>query len=154
MEKALKIISICIMSFFISLFIHPKKVIYEPKISGKVVDQNENPIQNAIVARIEENEIKNNEFGHYEYEEFKSQIVKTDINGNFVLNEKSKIDWLHTPIDLPFVWCYANFEISKDGFITYRTEFDDHCEFNENLNACKGIVFNPKIILKRLKLTQ
>ncbi|WP_040757391.1 hypothetical protein [Winogradskyella psychrotolerans] len=58
MKKAGNIILICVLIFLVGLFIHPKKVIYEPKIIGQVVDRNGNPIQNAIVARIEENEIK------------------------------------------------------------------------------------------------
>ncbi|WP_299110949.1 hypothetical protein [uncultured Winogradskyella sp.] len=119
---------------------------------GKVVDQNGNPIQNATVARIEKNEIKNKEFGYYQDEEFKSQIIKTDINGNFVLTEKSEINWLHTPIDLPFVWCYANFEVSKEGYETYKTGYnaEKNSKFNENLNGCKDIEFNPRIELKKL----
>tara|TARA_R110002049_G_scaffold295948_3_gene483755 strand:- start:4998 stop:5456 length:459 start_codon:yes stop_codon:yes gene_type:complete len=152
MKKIGNIIFFCVLIFLVGLFIHPKKVIYEPKITGQVVDQNENPIQNATVSRIEENEIKNKEFGHYEYKEFKSQIVKTDINGNFTLTEKSKIDWFHTPLDLPFVWCYANFEVSKKGYETYKTEYnaEKNSKFSENLNACKGIEFKSKIILKKL----
>lgn len=49
MKKAGKIILILVI-----LFIHPEKVIYEPKI----VAQNGNPIENGIVARIEESESK------------------------------------------------------------------------------------------------
>jgi len=152
MKKIGNIILICVLIFLIGLFIHPEKVIFKPRITGLVVDQNGNPIQNAIVERIEEREKKNKEDGYYEYEQFKSQIVKTDINGNFELAEKSKIDWLHTPIDLPFVYCFANFEVSKKGYKTYKTEYntEENTKFNENLNACKGIVFKPKIILKKL----
>jgi|AP86_3_1055499.scaffolds.fasta_scaffold77855_3 hypothetical protein len=58
MKKAGNIILICVLIFLVVLFVHPQKVIYEPKIIGQVVDQNGNPIQNAIVARIEKNEIK------------------------------------------------------------------------------------------------
>ncbi len=152
MKKLGDIIIICVLIFLLGMFIRPEKVIYEPKITGQVVDQNGNPIQNATVARVEENETKNKEYGHYEYEQFKSQIVKTDLNGNFELSARSKIDWIHTPIDLPIVYCYANFEVSKKGYETYKTKYnaEENCKFNENLNACKGIVFKPKIKLKKL----
>ena len=151
MKKNRKIILICILLLFIGIFIHPEKVIYEPKIVGKVIDQNGKSIENATVARIEEKSWKNKEFGYYEYEKFKSQIVKTDINGNFELTEKSRIDWIHNiPFHLPFVWCDTEFEVSKNGFETYRTEFGEYEEYNENLNACKGIEFKPKITLKKL----
>ena len=152
MKKVRNIILICVLIFLVGLFVRPEKVIYEPKIIGQVVDQNGNPIQNATVERIEKNEIKNREIRYYEDEELKSQIIKTDINGNFMLTEKSKIYWLHTPIDLPFVWCYANFKVSKEGYETYKTEYnaEKNSKFNENLNGCKDIEFNPRIKLKKL----
>ncbi|WP_298237306.1 hypothetical protein [uncultured Algibacter sp.] len=152
MKKVRNIILIFVLIFLVGLFIHPKKVIYAPKIIGQVVDQNGNPIQYATVVRIEKNEIENKEFGYYEHKQFKSQIIKTGINGDFVLTEKSKIDWLHTPIDLPFVWCYANFEVSKEGYETYKTEYNanKNSKFNDNQNACKDIEFNPRIVLKKL----
>lgn len=148
MTKTRKIILICIVILFVSLFIHPKKIIYQPKIIGKVIDQKGNPIKNATVSRIEENRSKNKEFGYLEFEEFKSQIVKTDLNGDFELTEKSRIDWIH--FHLPFAWCNTEFEVSKNGFETYRTKFGDFEEYNEDLNACKGVEFSPKIILKKL----
>jgi len=152
MNKSWKIILICILLLFIGIFIHPEKVIYEPKIVGKISDQNGKPIKNATVVRIEEKSWKNKEFGYYEYEKFKSQTVKTDMNGNFELKEKSKIDWIHPPFELPFVWCYANFEVSKEGYETFKTEYNEekNSKFNENLNACKGIEFKLEIILKKL----
>ncbi|WP_179008494.1 carboxypeptidase-like regulatory domain-containing protein [Winogradskyella forsetii] len=147
MKKIGNIIIIAILLFLIGLFIRPEKVIYLPKITGQVIDQNGNPIQNAIVARIEEKELKNND-----YELFKSQTDTTDLNGNFELSEKSKIEWFHTPLDLPFVYCYANFQVSKKGYDTYKTDYnaEENSKYNENLNACKGIVFKPKITLKKL----
>lgn len=151
MKKYRKIILIGILLLLIGIFIHPKKVIYEPKIIGKVIDQSGNPIENATVSRIEEKHWKNKEHGYYESEEFISESINTDGNGNFVLNEKSRIDWIHNiPFVLPLAWCNTEFEVSKNGFKTYRTEFDDYSEYNENLNACKGIEFKPKIILKKL----
>ncbi|MEL0456164.1 hypothetical protein WJN01_08005 [Flavobacteriaceae bacterium SZ-1-7] len=152
MKKIGDIILICVLLFLIGMFFRPEKVIYVPKITGQVVDQNGKPIQNATVSRIEENEIKNEEYGHNEYVQYKSQTVMTDLNGNFELTEKSKIDWFLTPLDLPFVYCYANFEVSKKGFETYKTDFnaEENSKFNESLNACKGIIFKPKITLKKL----
>jgi len=151
MKKAKKIILMLVSILFIGFFIHPEKIIYEPKIIGQVIDENGNPIENAIVARIEGKHWKNKEFGYYESEEYKSQTVKTDINGNFELAEKSRIDWIHNiPFVLPFCWCNTEFEVSKIGFETHKTEFGDFSEYNENLNACKGIIFTPKITLKKL----
>ena len=140
-----------VLLLLIGIFIHPRRVVYEPKIAGKVTDVNGNPIENATVARIEEKHWKNKEFGYYESKEFISESVNTDENGNFILNEKSRIDWIHNiPLVLPLAWCNIEFEVSKNGFKTHRTEFDDYSEYNENLNACKGIEFKPKIILKKL----
>jgi len=151
MNKKRKIILFCVLLLFVGIFIHPEKVIYEPKIVGKISAQNGKPIKNATVSRIEEKSWKNKEFGYCENEEFKSQIVKTDKNGKFELTEKSRIEWIHNvPFHLPFVWCYAEFEVSKIGFETYRTEFGDYEKYNENQNACKGIEFKPEIILKKL----
>ena len=152
MNRKKKIILICVLLIFIGIFVHPEKVIYKPKIIGKISDQNGKPIENATVSRIEEKSWKNKEFGYIENEKFKSQIVKTDINGNFELKEKSKIKWIHPPFELPFVWCYANFEVSKKGYETFKTEYNEekNSKFNENLNACKGIEFKPKIKLKKL----
>ena len=89
MNRKKKIILICVLLIFIGIFVHPEKVIYKPKIIGKISDQNGKPIENATVSRIEEKSWKNKEFGYIENEKFKSQIVKTDINGNFELKEKS-----------------------------------------------------------------
>ena len=152
MTKSSKIILICVLALLTGIFIHPEKVIYMPKIIGKVTDQNGNPIENATVLRIEEKSWKNKDFGYYENEQYKSQIVKTDVNGNFELTEKSKIEWFHTPFDLPFVWCYANFEVSKKGYENYNPEYnlEENSKFNDNLNACEGIEFKPRIILKKL----
>lgn len=153
MKIVLKFLSILIILFFIliiGLIFHPKRIVYEPRIIGQVIDQNGNPVTSAFVSRIEEKEPKNKKFGYYEYIEYKSQIVKADSNGKFELAEKSKIDWIHLLFELPFVWCCANFEVSKVNYVTYKTKFDDYTEYNENLNACKGIVFKPKIILKKL----
>ncbi|WP_179020466.1 carboxypeptidase-like regulatory domain-containing protein [Winogradskyella forsetii] len=147
MKKIGTIIIIAVLLFLIGLFVRPEKVIYLPKITGQVIDQNGNPIQNAVVARIEQNELNNND-----YEKFKSQTDTTDLNGDFELSEKSKIKWFHTPLDLPFVYCYANFQVSKKGYDTYKTDYnaEENSKYNENLNACKEIVFKLKIILKKL----
>jgi len=150
MKKNRKIISICILLIFIGIFIHPEKVVYQPKLTGKVTDQNGKPIERATVARIEGKSWKNKEFGYYEYEEFKSQIVKTDLNGNFELSEKSKINWVHNiPYFLPISWCHTEFEVSKKGFKTYKSQYGDFDEYNDSLNYCKGIEFKSKIILKK-----
>lgn len=78
--------------------------------------------------------------------EFKSQTVNTDKNGNFFLEEKSRIDWFHTPLDLPFAWCNADFEVSKNGYKTYKTKFGEYQSFKkENCYACEQIEFKPKI---------
>ena len=133
----------------VGLFIRPQKVVYEAKISGIVTDENGIPIENATVSRIEEKESKNKEWGYFEYTKYKSQTIQTDENGKFQLDPKSRIDWFHIPFDLPFVWCYADFEISKPGYETYKTKFDDYKSFRkENCYACENIEFKPKIRLK------
>ncbi|MFY0602443.1 MAG: carboxypeptidase regulatory-like domain-containing protein [Flavobacteriaceae bacterium] len=139
------------MLFLIGFFIHPKNVVYQPKISGKVTDQFGNPIANATVNRIEQKSWKNEKFGYYEFKDFISQTVTTDKNGGFTLNEKSRIEWIHNiPFTLPFVWCNTDFEISKNGFESHRTKFDDYSKYNETHWACDEIEFKPKIVLKKL----
>tara|TARA_R110002049_G_scaffold181968_1_gene349413 strand:- start:43 stop:498 length:456 start_codon:yes stop_codon:yes gene_type:complete len=151
MKKKKKIIYPFILLIFIGIFIHPERVIYIPKIEGKILDPKGNPIENATVSRIEEKSWKNEEFGYYEYEKFKSQTVKTDKNGKFELAEKSRIEWIHnTPFHLLVVLCYAEFEVSKTGYETYKTEYGEFEKENKNYNACKGIEFKAEIILKKL----
>jgi hypothetical protein len=151
MKKAIKIILTIILIFFIGLFIRPQKVFYEAKIIGKVIDEAGNPISDAIVYRIEKEYYINKEIGSNESKEYKSQSVRTDKNGNFKLDEKSRIEWFHTPLDLPFVWCYGNFEIKKNGFNNYKTKFGELKQFRkEKCYACENIEFNPVIILRKL----
>ena len=148
MKKTTKIILTGFLILLIGVFIHPKKVIYEAKIVGKVIDESGNPIKDAIVYRVEEKSFKNKEIGSIESLQFKSQTVTTDASGNFQLHEKSRIEWIHSPLDLPFVWCHANFQVSKDGFKVYKTKFGDFEKFrNENCYACENIEFKPTIIL-------
>ncbi len=146
MKRIAKILAVPIL--ILVLLFYPKLVVYEAKISGKVIDENGVPVKDAVVARIEEKSFKNKEHGYREYEKFKSQIVRTDRNGHFELSEKSRIDWI-PKIALPFCWCYADFEVSKKGYEIYKTEFSDYSKYNENLNGCKDIEFNPKIVLKK-----
>ena len=150
MKKSTKIFLTILIILIIGIFIHPSKVIYVPKITGKVIDENGNPLRNAIVSRIEELETVNKKWGYYEYTKYKSQTTKTNENGNFQLAEKSRIEWLHTPLDLPFAYCYGNFEVEKDGFKTYRTKFGEYEQFHKaNCYACEEIEFKPVITLKK-----
>ena len=150
MKKSTKIFLSVLLILIIGIFIHPSKVIYVPKITGKVIDENGNPLKDAIVSRIEELETVNKKWGYYEYTKYKSQTTKTDENGNFQLAEKSRIEWLHTPLDLPFAYCYGNFEVEKDGFKTYRTKFGEYEQFHKsNCYACEEIEFKPVITLKK-----
>ena len=150
MKKSTKIFLTVLLILIIGIFIHPSKVIYVPKITGKVIDENGNPLKDAIVSRIEELETVNKKWGYYEYTKYKSQTTKTDENGNFQLAEKSRIEWLHTPLDLPFAYCYGNFEVEKDGFKTYRTKFGEYEQFHKaNCYACEEIEFKPVITLKK-----
>jgi hypothetical protein len=150
MKKSTKIFLTVLLILIIGIFIHPSKVIYVPKITGKVIDENGNPLRNAIVSRIEELETVNKKWGYYEYTKYKSQTTKTNENGNFQLAEKSRIEWLHTPLDLPFAYCYGNFEVEKDGFKTYRTKFGEYEQFHKaNCYACEEIEFKPVITLKK-----
>lgn len=151
MKKRKKIVFIVLLLIFVGIFIHPERIVYEPKIEGKVLNLEGKPIENATVSRIEEKSWKNEKFGYYEYEEFISQTVKTDKNGKFELTEKSRIEWIHNmPFHLLVVLCNAEFEVSKSGFETYRTEYGEFEEQNKNHNACKGIEFKAEIILKKI----
>jgi hypothetical protein len=150
MKKSTKIFLTAVLILIIGIFIHPSKVIYVPKITGKVIDENGNPLRDAIVSRIEELETVNKKWGYYEYKKYKSQTAKTNENGNFQLAEKSRIEWLHTPLDLPFAYCFGNFVVEKDGFKTYRTKFGEYEQFHKaNCYACEEIEFKPVITLKK-----
>ncbi|MBB4803954.1 hypothetical protein HNP37_004034 [Flavobacterium nitrogenifigens] len=150
MKKTTKIILIIVLILIFGVFIHPKNVIYVPKIKGKVIDEKGNPVNEAVVSRIEELSSINKEHGYFEYTKYQSQTTKTDKNGFFELTEKSRIEWIHTPFDLPFAWCFGNFQIEKNGYKTYQTRFDEFREFHkDNCYACENIEFNPIITLKR-----
>lgn len=45
MKRKNKIILIIILVFIIGLFIHPQKIIYEPKVIGKIIDENKSQFQ-------------------------------------------------------------------------------------------------------------
>jgi hypothetical protein len=148
LKKSTKIFLTILLIFIIGIFIHPKTVIYVPKISGKVIDENGKPISNAVVSRIEELSTVNEKHGYFDYTKYKSQATETDKNGNFQLAEKSRIEWIHSPLDLPFAFCYGDFEIEKDGFISYQTKFGEFEQFHkENCYACENIEFKPIITL-------
>tara|TARA_R110001583_G_scaffold167424_1_gene320205 strand:- start:4983 stop:5438 length:456 start_codon:yes stop_codon:yes gene_type:complete len=143
------IISIAIFFLiFLGIFIHPERVIYEAEIIGKVLDEKGIPIQGAKVSRIEEKQTKHKD-GYYEYEEYISETVLTDKNGQFTLEEKKRIEWIHYPFSLPYVWCYADFEVFKENYKIYRTEFNDYSEYNEKSIGCENITFSPTISLKK-----
>lgn len=149
MKKILKIILAIVLILIIGLFIRPQKVFYEAKIIGKVVDESGIPISDAIVSRIEKKSSINKKYGYHEYTTYKSQTVRTNKDGNFQLDEKSRIEWFHTPLDLPFVHCYANFEVEKTGFKRYETKFGEfQQDSKEPCYACEKIEFKPTIILK------
>ncbi len=150
MKKSTKIFLTVFLILVIGIFLHPSKVIYVPKITGKVIDENRKPLKGAIVSRIEELESVNKKWGYYEYTKYKSQTTKTDENGNFQLDEKSRIEWIHSPLDLPFAYCYGNFEIEKEGYKTYRTKFGEFEQFHKaNCYACEEIEFKPIVTLKK-----
>ncbi|MBP6386237.1 MAG: hypothetical protein KA313_05070 [Pseudarcicella sp.] len=150
MKKYSKLILSIITILILLLFIRPDKVYYEAKISGKIIDENGNPIANAIVYRIEEISLNNKEIGSIESIETRTDSVFTDKKGNFILKEKSEIDWFHTPLDLPIAFCFGNFEVRKEGFISYKTEFDEFRQTHiKNCYACENIEFKPLIILKK-----
>lgn len=149
MKRRYKIILIIFSILIITLFIHPSKIIYEPKVVGKILGENNKPIPNATVSSIQENETINEEYGYYEHKDHISQTVKTDINGNFELSEKSRIDWFHAPWDLPIVWCRSDLQVRQNGFKTYRTKFGEYEKYNYKCRACKNIEFRPIVILKK-----
>tara|TARA_R110001583_G_scaffold195006_1_gene368462 strand:+ start:5747 stop:6196 length:450 start_codon:yes stop_codon:yes gene_type:complete len=146
MKKKFKITITIISLLIIGLFIHPEKVIYEARIVGKILNEKGKPIHRAKVSRIEKKQTKHQD-GYFEYEEYKSETVSTDKNGQFILKEKQRIEWIHFPFELPYVWCYADFEVSKDNFKTYKTEFNDFNEYNEKNSGCENIIFYPSITL-------
>ncbi|MBP4143244.1 hypothetical protein J3S90_15695 [Flavobacterium sp. P4023] len=149
MKKPFKIFLIIIIIFISLLFIRPQKVIYEANIIGKVIDENNNPISNATIHRIEKEYYINNKIGSNESRDLRTESVKSDKNGNFKFNEKSRVDWFHTPLDLPIAYCYAEFEIEKNGYEFYKTKFGEYEQYRiENCYACEKVLYKPIITLK------
>ena len=146
MKNKFKITTTIILLLIIGIFIHPEKVVYEARIVGKVLDENGKPLEGAKVSRIEEKTTKHKD-GYFEYEEFKSDYAITDKAGEFMLKEKERIEWIHNPIALPFIWCYSDFEVSKDNFRIYRTKFNDFSEYNDKFSGCESVIFHPTITL-------
>ena len=89
---------------------------YEANVEGKVIDENNKPVINATVYRIEKEYYIDKEIGSNESRDLRTESTKTNENGNFKFYEKSRIDWFHTPLDLPIVHCNAEFEIEKSGY--------------------------------------
>ena len=149
MKKQTKTLLKILLILIIGIFIHPKKVVYVPKITGKVIDENGNAIKNAVISRIEELSSVNEKYGYFDYTKYESQTTKTDENGNFQLSEKSRIEWIHNPLSLPVAWCFGNFKIEKAGYETYLTKFAEFRQFRkDNCYACEQIEFKPIIKLK------
>ena len=152
MKKIIKIILVIILIFITLLFVRPQKVIYEAKITGKIIDEAGNPISNATIYRIEKEYFKNKEIGSIESKELRTETVNTDKNGNFKFYEKSRIDWFHTPLDLKIGFCYAEFEIEKSGFEFYKTKFGEFKQYRaDNCYACEKFEFKPRIVLKKIE---
>ena len=152
MKKSTKIFFLILLILIIGIFIHPQKVIYEANIEGKIIDENNKPIINATVYRIEKEYYINEKIGSHESRDLRTESVKTDKNGNFKFYEKSRIDWFHTPLDLPIGYCYAEFEIEKSGYEFYKTKFGEYEQFHKaNCYACEEVLFKPIITLKSLK---
>ena len=107
MKKIFKIILVIILIFITLLFIRPQKVIYEANVNGKVVDEQNRPVPNATVYRIEKEYYIDEKIGSNESRDLRTESVERDKNGNFKFYEKSRIDWFHTPLDLPIAYCYA-----------------------------------------------
>ena len=151
MKRFLKIILLIFLIFFTLLFIRPQKIIYEANVIGKVIDENNKPISNATVYRIEKELYIDKEIGSNESRDLRTESTKTDKNGNFKFYEKSRIDWFHTPLDLPIAYCYAEFEIEKSGYKFYKTKFGEYEQYRiKNCYACEKVVFKPIITLKRI----
>ncbi len=152
MKKSTKFFFLIFLIIIIGIFIHPQKIIYAANIQGKVIDENNNPVINATVYRIEKEYYINQEIGSNESRDLRTESIKTDKNGSFKFYEKSRIDWFHIPLDLPIVNCYAEFEIEKSGFEFYKTKFGEFQQYrNENCYACEKVSFTPIIILKSKK---
>jgi hypothetical protein len=152
MKKSTKIFFLILLILIIGIFIHPQKVIYEANIEGKVIAENNKPITNATVYRIEKEYYINEEIGSNESRDLRTGSVKTDKNGNFKFYEKSRIDWFHTPLDLPIGYCYAEFEIEKSGYDFYKTKSGEFEQYRiKNCYACEKVLFKPIITLKTSK---
>jgi len=150
--KSTKIFFLLLIILIIGIFIHPHKVIYEANIAGKVIDENSKPVINATVYRIEKEYYISEKIGSNESRDLRTESVKTDKNGNFKFYEKSRIDWFHTPFDLPIGYCYAEFEIEKSGYEFYKTKFGNFEQYRiEDCYACEKVIFKPIITLKSLK---
>ena len=152
MKKSTKIFLIILLILVIGIFIHPQKNIYEANINGSVIDENNEPVFNATVYRIEKEYYINEEIGSNESRDLRTDSVKSDKNGNFKFYSKSRIDWFHTPLDLPIGYCFAEFEIEKNSYQIYKSKFGEFEQYRiEDCYACEKVEFKPIITLKKLK---
>jgi hypothetical protein len=144
-----KILNFSVLSQYLTIFFYKNNCTQRV---GIVIDENQKPVTNATVYRIEKEYFIDEKIGSNESRDLRTENVETDKNGEFKFNEKSRIDWFHTPLDLPIGYCFAEFEIEKNGYKPYKTKFGEFEQYKkENCYACEKIEFNPKIILTKIE---
>ncbi len=127
--------------------IYPEREVITPLIQGVVTDTLGNPVSGATVNRVQSRRVYETKY-KYTSEKYIADTGVTDSNGMFILLPATEIDWWHQIMDLPFVWCYGDFEVTHPDFQTHKTEFGDFSFFNEDSVGCKGVKFEPKISLQ------
>ena len=134
MKKSTKIFFLILLILIIGIFVHPQKVIYEANVNGKVVDENNKPVINATVYRIEKEYYINEEIGSNESRDLRTESVKTDKNGkvsretNFPNKEFSSISHVR-----PHAKDASDtYSLPKKDKLTKENEYTKHCFWLNN----------------------
>jgi len=147
MKKRLSIgiITLSILTL-VFLITKPEFVKYQAEVYGVILNENDEPISGAEISRIEEKISFHPEYGYEVRTPYKSDVSYSDENGKFRLKSKS---------EFIFTWhkgfrkdCKLNMEISKNGYLTYKSKESEWIIENE-FDLCNEKEFKPKIVLKR-----
>lgn len=130
-------------------FVHPRKIYTEPKISGKVVDQEGKPLRGVKIYRISEynSAIKNTTDNETDFTI--TGCTRTDENGCFVISEMSKLKWFHNPLDLPVLYCGVKVKAIRNGYEVYESKKDEFITYENSNIGCKGLAYETLIIMKK-----
>ena len=132
----------------IIFIINPVFYSYEACVIGRVLDENNQPIEDAKVIRIEEKITSHPRFGYEVWTPVRTDITFTDENGIFKFNNKKKLTCtFHKKL---ITYCDLNFEVLKEGYAHYKS-LENEWNIDNSYPVCDKTVFKPTINLKKLE---